>query len=122
MALTHTNLFEAIIVLAIFLNSLVLAITDYSDRNNKTEYNQQLEQIGKVFSFIFALELVLKVIAFGFIKHPKSYLRDTWNWLDFVVVVTGLIELSFGGDGAQSVRSLRVLRVLRPLKSIHALP
>ena len=75
-----------------------------------------------VFSYIFTLELVLKVIAFGFIMHPKSYMRDTWNWLDFVVVVTGLIELSMGSKGAESVRSLRVLRVLRPLKSIHALP
>ena len=38
--LTHTNLFEAIIVIAIFFNSLVMAVTDYSDRQNETEYNQ----------------------------------------------------------------------------------
>ena len=37
--MTHANLFEGIIVLAIFLNSVVLAITDYSDRSNDTEFN-----------------------------------------------------------------------------------
>ena len=120
--MTHTNLFEGFIVLAIFLNSLILAVNDYSDRNNETEYNKSLERISMVFSYIFTIELVIKVIAFGFIMHKKSYMRDSWNWLDFIVVVTGLIELSVGAEGAQSVRALRVLRVFRPLKSIHAFP
>ena len=64
----------------------------------------------------------MKVIAMGFCMHPKSYMRDPWNWLDFIVVVTGVIELGAGDKGAQSVRALRVLRVLRPLKSINAFP
>jgi hypothetical protein len=38
---------------------------------------------------IFGLECVLKIIAFGFMLHPGSYLRSGWNMLDFVVVVTG---------------------------------
>ena len=102
-------------MLVIILNSIVLLITDYGDRENKTDYNMELEQIGKVFNYIFILEFVLKVIAMGFIMHPKSYIRDPWNWIDFIVVITGLIELFVGTQGAQSVRSLRVLRVLRPL-------
>ena len=32
---TQSNLFDSFIVLAIFLNSLILAITDYSDRSNE---------------------------------------------------------------------------------------
>ena len=36
---TQSNLFETLIVLAIFLNSMVLAITDYSDRDAETPYN-----------------------------------------------------------------------------------
>ena len=109
-------------MLAIFLNSMVLAVTDYGDRLNENAYNQLLEDIGTGFSIFFTLEFVLKVIAMGFIVHRKSYMRDPWNWLDFLVVVTGLIELAAGDKGAQSVRALRVLRVLRPLKSINAFP
>ena len=36
----------------------------------------------------------------GFIMHPWSYMRDSWNWLDFIVVITGLIELAVGEKGA----------------------
>ena len=121
-ALTHTNLFEAIIVIAIVLNSFVLAITDYSDRSNENEHNRKLEQISTIFSYIFITEFVLKVIAMGFCMHPRSYIRDRWNWLDFVVVISSIIELSYGSEGASTVRILRVFRVLRPLKTIHAFP
>lgn len=38
-ALAGSNAFEAFIVLAIFFNSIVLAITDYGDRDNETAYN-----------------------------------------------------------------------------------
>lgn len=37
---TQSNIFDSVIVLAIFLNSLVLAVTDYSDRDNQLGYNQ----------------------------------------------------------------------------------
>ena len=30
-----------------------------------------------------------KIIAMGFILHENSYLRNMWNIMDFVVVVTG---------------------------------
>ena len=37
--LTQSNIFDAVIVLAIFFNSAILAVTDYSDRDNEKEYN-----------------------------------------------------------------------------------
>ena len=119
-SLTHTNFFEAIIVLAIIFNSIIMAITDYNDRSNETEYNKELEQISRVFSYIFIAEFVLKVVAMGFCMHPNSYIRDPWNWIDFAVVISSIVELIY--DSSSSVRSLRVLRVLRPLKTIHAFP
>lgn len=120
--MTHTNYFEAIIVLAIIANSMVMAVTDYNDRNNETLYNRELERISRIFSYIFIAEFVLKVIAMGFCMHPKSYIRDPWNWIDFAVVISGIIELFVDPGSTSSVRSLRVLRVLRPLKTIHAFP
>lgn len=120
--ITHSNTFESIIVFIIFLNSLVLAMTDYGDRENLTDYNKTLEMISLVFSYIFTLEFILKVIAMGFIVHRKSYLRDPWNCLDFLVVLGGLTEIFAGNKGGGSVRAFRVLRVLRPLKSINAFP
>jgi hypothetical protein len=60
--------------------------------------------------------MILKILAYGFIFNKKSYLRDSWNLMDFIIVSTSLlpfiIDLNF------SVSSLRAIRVLRPLKTI----
>ena len=42
-----------------------------------------------VFTAIYTLEMLLKILAKGFILHSYAYLRDPWNWLDFVVVCLG---------------------------------
>lgn len=41
-----------------------------------------------VFISIFIAECLLKVVAYGFILEPNTYLRSGWNVLDFTVVVT----------------------------------
>ena len=38
---------------------------------------------------IFCIEALFKVVALGFVLHKGSYLRNIWNIMDFVVVVTG---------------------------------
>ena len=103
----------------IFLNSLCLAIYDYSDREEIHPRNRFIVIAGFMFTIIFTIECVFKILALGFIIHYKAYLRDGWNWIDFVVVVTGLIEQI---PGVPSFRGLRTLRVLRPLRSINSIP
>ncbi len=61
----------------------------------------------------------MKIIAFGFIIHKRSYLRDPWNVIDFIVVVIGIISLI---PEFPNLKSLRIMRVLRPLRSINAVP
>ena len=38
---------------------------------------------------IFTVEASLKILALGLILHRGSYLRNMWNIMDFVVVITG---------------------------------
>lgn len=40
---------------------------------------------------IFCVEALLKIVALGFCLHRGSYLRNVWNIMDFVVVVTGYV-------------------------------
>ena len=40
-----------------------------------------------MFIAIFTAEMIVKVIALGFVMHKYAYLRDGWNVLDFTVVV-----------------------------------
>ena len=42
---------------------------------------------GRVlFTAIYTFESGVKLMARGFILAPFTYLRDAWNWLDFVVI------------------------------------
>lgn len=47
------------------------------------------ENFEYVFLVVFSAEAVLKIIAYGFLLHPGSYLRNGWNFLDFTIVVIG---------------------------------
>ena len=106
-------------ILSIAGNSILLAITDYQDDENLSDWNQWLDKVDKGFTVIFVIEAILKILAFGFVFHRRSYLRDSWNVLDFVVVIIGLISLI---PSVPNLKSLRTLRVLRPLRSINAIP
>ena len=80
-----------------------------------------------VFTLFFTFEMVVKIIAMGFIVNkgdlynnmPAAYLRDAWNWLDFIVVIAALVELA--GIGSE-VTVLRTFRVLRPLRTLNRAP
>jgi len=44
------------------------------------------------FLSIFCVEAALKVVAFGLLLHRGAYLRNPWNIMDCVVVVSGSIS------------------------------
>ena len=73
--------------------------------------------------FIFTFELVMKILAYGFLMHEGSYLRDAWCQLDFVVVTLAWIPILVPSFGNYSViRSVRALRPLRALKRVPGMP
>ncbi|GLH10791.1 Voltage-dependent calcium channel type A subunit alpha-1, partial [Gryllus bimaculatus] len=81
-----------------------------------------LEKTEAYFLGIFCVEASLKILALGFVLHPKSYLRNIWNMMDFVVVVTGFITLIPFNNMDMDLRTLRAIRVLRPLKLVSGIP
>lgn len=46
-----------------------------------------LEFADKVFTYVFILEMLLKWVAYGFVK----YFTNAWCWLDFLIVDVGTI-------------------------------
>ncbi len=62
--------------------------------------------------------MVLKILGMGFVFNTNSYLRDSWNIIDFVVVVVGYVQLFIEGSNV-NLGGLRTFRVLRPLRSIQ---
>uniref|UniRef100_A0A8C9WAX5 Calcium voltage-gated channel subunit alpha1 H n=1 Tax=Scleropages formosus TaxID=113540 RepID=A0A8C9WAX5_SCLFO len=72
-----------------------------------------------IFAF-FAVEMVIKMMALG-IFGQKCYLGDTWNRLDFFIVMAGMMEYSLDGHNV-SLSAIRTVRVLRPLRAINRVP
>jgi hypothetical protein len=117
------NYFDRFIMLVILVNSILLGMRDYSDRIDPDfdmSYNETLDKIGIVLSIIFFIECVFKILALGFVLHSKSYLRDSWNRLDFFVVVVSIFDFTSANSGFLKI--LRMFRMLRPLRSINKLP
>lgn len=54
---------------------------------------QTLRYADYVFVVIFTVELILKLITYGFILHKGSFCRSAFNLLDFLVVVVSLISV-----------------------------
>ncbi|XP_074781828.1 voltage-dependent L-type calcium channel subunit alpha-1S isoform X2 [Athene noctua] len=125
--------FEIIILLTIFANCVALAIYLPMPEDDTNVANSSLEKIEYAFLIFFAIEAMLKIIAYGFLFHTDAYLRNGWNVLDFSIVSLGLITMtleqvnakqggSSGGKGGFDVKALRAFRVLRPLRLVSGVP
>lgn len=77
------------IVLVILMNSLTLALYDYSDRDSLSAANQSIDKANLAFTGIFIGEAVGKIVAKGFYFHKESYLKNGWNVIDAFVVISG---------------------------------
>ena len=119
--LVNWFVFDKFILLLILFNSLCLASYDY--RSDDSGFNWISDNVfDPILTCFFTLEFVLKVIAFGFVLDETSYLRDAWNWLDFIVVVTGILQMTNAMTSSEGVGFLRMFRILRPLRSLNAVP
>ncbi|XP_023683784.1 sodium channel, voltage-gated, type I like, alpha b isoform X8 [Paramormyrops kingsleyae] len=110
------NWFESFIIFMILLSSGALAFEDIYIEQRKT-IKTILEYSDKVFTYIFILEMLLKWVAYGFVK----YFTNAWCWLDFLIVDVSLVSLvanALGYSELTAIKSLRTLRALRPLRAL----
>ncbi|XP_061092058.1 sodium channel, voltage-gated, type I-like, alpha isoform X9 [Conger conger] len=110
------NWFESFIIFMILLSSGALAFEDIYIEQRKT-IKTMLEYADKVFTYIFILEMLLKWVAYGFVK----YFTNAWCWLDFLIVDVSLVSLvanALGYSELTAIKSLRTLRALRPLRAL----
>ncbi|KFM76774.1 Voltage-dependent calcium channel type D subunit alpha-1, partial [Stegodyphus mimosarum] len=95
------------------VNTLTLAMKFYEQPKL---YTQVLDVLNIVFTTIFALEFVLKLMAFKF----KNYFGDAWNVFDFIIVLGSFIDIIYGevnpNSGIISINFFRLFRVMRLVK------
>ena len=83
---TESWIFEVIIILLIIASSVILAFEHPLD-DPESEMIKQLKMADMVITIIFIIEALAKIIVSGFILNGRhSYLMDSWNLLDFIIV------------------------------------
>ncbi|XRB09621.1 voltage-gated cation channel [Pycnococcus provasolii] len=108
--------FEGLILTLICIGGVFLAIDD-PRLDKKSALKQVLVYCDMVFTCIYTVEMLLKMVANGFCMHEGSYWQNGWNQLDGIIVCTSLASIT-GSDELSIVRVFRLLRVLRPLRMI----
>ncbi|KAI4892946.1 hypothetical protein NFI96_032354, partial [Prochilodus magdalenae] len=106
----NTKLFSMFIMVTILSNCVFMTMS------NPPEWSKIMEY---VFTGIYTFEALIKILSRGFCIGDFTFLRDPWNWLDFMVIsmayVTEFVDLG-------NVSALRTFRVLRALKTITVIP
>nr|WAX25741.1 sodium channel protein type 4 subunit alpha A [Takifugu obscurus] len=104
------QLFGTLIMITILSNCVFMTMSNPPAWSKTVEY---------VFTGIYTFEATVKVLSRGFCVGPFTFLRDPWNWLDFMVIsmayITEFVDLG-------NVSALRTFRVLRALKTITVIP
>jgi len=108
---TRNPLFDQFIMLCIIINCVFMAAADPTT----DEVSPVEDVMNTIFLMVFTFEVIFKSLAQG-----KEYVRDSWNYLDMVVVLEGWI--SFLGDGGSALAGLKTFRILRPLRVANRLP
>ena len=87
-----------------------------------TSYAATLNDLNLLMTIAFVVECVVNVVAQGFIWGPRTYLTDSWNQVDFLVVLFGVVEIATSGQGPnlKGLRSAKVGRVM--LYAIRRIP
>ena len=111
------------IMVVIFLNMIFMAL---SYEGSSSSFNLFLTIVNYIFTGIFIIECLIKLIAYGI----RPYFHSSWNRFDFFVVIASIVDLAVanieGFDASflksfQIIRVLRVMRITRVLRLIKSL-
>lgn len=110
---------ERYVISIVMLSSVKLAIDSYITKLDSENILKKMSVIVDfIFNFIFIAEMSTKTIALGLVMDNGSYLRDSWNQLDFFIVCSSILDMSLTGSDLEAMKILRILRTLRPLRII----
>ncbi|KAI5135332.1 Voltage-Dependent L-Type Calcium Channel Subunit Alpha-1F [Manis pentadactyla] len=114
-ATVNSATFEYLMFLLILLNTVALAMQHYEQT---APFNYTMDILNMVFTGLFTVEMVLKVIAF----KPKHYFADAWNTFDALIVLGSIVdiavtEVNSSEDSSRiSITFFRLFRVMRLVK------
>jgi hypothetical protein len=96
----NSTTFDVIIIGAIVVNMLLMACTF----DGITSYWQQLlERANKIFTAVFLLEAVMKLVVYRI-----AYFKTSWNKFDFFVVTAATVDVIMEFTAGKKSKALTV--------------
>ena len=103
--------FDAFIMFIIIINTICLSLDKYPDLDD--EILEILSWANNVFTFIFTVEVIFKLIGLG----VKKFFVEKFNQFDFLIVVISLVEMEVVSEQGSGVFSaLRAFRLFKIFK------
>ncbi|KAM6338644.1 sodium channel protein type 5 subunit alpha-like [Podargus strigoides] len=106
------SFFVGFITCIVVLNCASMAVTKLPAGLSWTEY---------FFTGIYTGEILIKILARGFVWNEFTFLRDPWNCLDLVIIVVMYATMCISTGKVSVLRSFRVLRTLKAISAIRGL-
>lgn len=107
--LVTVPMFGTFILFCILMNTIFLSMERHPiPQSEKDAY----EKINYLFSAIFAVEVILKLIGLS----PKKFVKDKFNIFDSVIVLISVVEIFFSSGSRGGVSALRAFRLFRIFK------
>lgn len=119
--------FDYVVLSFILISCVMLALEEPNIPSNNKK-RQVIDIAMVVLTVIFSLEMMMKIVAHGFLLGPGTYLKDGWNVLDGSLVLVSWIDIiiTYSSTSAPEVlgtlKVFRALRTLRPLRMIRRAP
>ena len=74
----NPRIFSGFILALIFANTVVLAIQGPNNELSEST-NKLFNAFDLVVTVLFTIEMILRIIGLGFVRGPRTYLKDAWN-------------------------------------------
>ncbi|CAF4044120.1 unnamed protein product, partial [Rotaria magnacalcarata] len=108
-----SRFFRRLVLSSIVINTLSMGIEYHGQPPSLTN---ALEYSNLVFTSLFAIEMIFKIVAEGCLK----YIKNAYNLFDSAIVIMSIVELQGNKNSGLSV--LRTFRLLRVLKLVRFMP
>lgn len=106
------KLFDILLILAIILSVIVICLE--SIRDVKDSYGAALYIIEWVFTALFSIEYLLRIIS---IRKASSYIFSFYGIIDLLAILPSFLSLFFtGAHSLMVIRFVRILRIFRLFK------
>jgi len=100
-AVISTKLFENASISVILANSLVMIFDDPTIADPLPAF----QVAENIFLALYTVEMVFKIVGMGFLFSENAYLMDSWNILDFVIVLISYFTLFTAAETETTVAS-----------------